>query len=259
MLVSRKKLFTILGLLFLLITIPLTVVVLQGNLDPRKKADSSGATFSFDPTSGTIVKDSEVEIKILINTGGRNIVGADSVISFDNTIFSVVDQEKDKTGVQSKGGSFFDKPLILANRTEGNKLYLSINSFTPFKGTSVFGTIKFAAKKTGKVTLKFVDGESKITEQGTAQNLLKKTTSGVFSVEGASGKATIESSGSAKEATPGADLNKDSKVDESDLQLFSKQLGSKGTNLVSDLNKDSQVDTQDVKLFENLYKQGKSR
>lgn len=253
MLITRQKLLLIGAFVLLLIAIPLTVLLLQGNLDPRKKAASEGASFSFDPTSGTIVRGAEVEIKILINTNGKTIVGGDSVISFDNTIFSVVDQQLDKAGVQTQPGSFFDKPLALANKVEGNKIYLSINSFTPFKGSGVFGTIKLQAKKNGKATLKFVDGETKITEQGSAQNILTLTRPATFSVEGADGTSQ-DASPSATPASLGADLNKDSKIDEQDLQIFSKLMGTKTANSPADYNKDGQVDQSDFKTFEGLYR-----
>ncbi len=250
MLITRRKLLLIITFILLVIAIPLTVLLLQGNLDPRKKADSEGASFSFDPSSGTIVRGAEVEIKILLNTNGKSIVGSDSVISFDNTVFSVVDQRRDIGGVQTQPGSFFDKPLILANKVEGNKIYLSINSFTPFKGAGVFGTIKLQAKKNGTATLKFVEGETKITEQGSAQNILTAMRSATFNVEGANGTK--------EEGTPSAslsaDLNKDSKVDEQDLHLFSKVMGTKTTNSPADLNKDGQVDQTDFKIFEGLFK-----
>lgn len=250
MLVNAKKIFIILSIIFLLISIPLTVLLLNGNLDPRKKASGNGAGFSFDPTSVTIAQGADAEIKILLNTNGKSIVGADAVVSFDKNIFSVVDTAKDKAGTQSVAGNFFDKPLVLANKVVGNKIYLSINSFNLFKGAAVFGTIKLHAKTTGKTTLKFVDGETKITEQGTAQNILQTTSPAQFTIEGISSNT--------QESTPSAtaDLSKDGQVDEQDLQLFSRSLGTKG-NGVTDFNKDGQTDQEDFKIFNTLYKQKK--
>ena len=252
-----RRFFLISGLILILLAIPLTVYLLRGNLDFRKEASSAGASFSFDPTGGEIVRGATVEIKILLNTGGKNIIGADSIISFDRNLISVIDQEKDKTGTQIQAGSFFEKPLVLANKVEGDRIYLSINSFTPFKGAGVFGTIKFQAKKSGEVDFKFVSGETKITEQGTAQNILQTMAPAQFNIEGAGGTATTETTASGTpKTTSSADVNDDGKVNELDLQLFSQKLGQKVNITKFDLNKDGQVDSDDFKLFEKAFKGG---
>lgn len=258
---SPKKLFAIIGLLLLVLSIPLTVLLLNGNLDFRGQAANEGAAFSFDPANGEIAKGAEVEIKILINTGNKNIVGADSVITFNKDILAVIDADESKKGVQVTAGSFFEKPLILANKVEGNKIYLSINSFTPFKGAEVFGTIKFQARKSGKADLNFVNGETKITEQGTATNILSKAAKASFNVDGSTDNGTSKSASAAAKPTTSpvdVDLNNDNKVDEADVQVFSKKMGATTNFSDADFNKDGKVDQTDLKIFQDNFK-SKSR
>jgi hypothetical protein len=254
----NRRLVAIISIIIILIAIPLTIYLLRGNLDFRNRAATSGASFSFDPSGGSIVQGGEVEIKILLNSGEKNIIGADSVVSFDRTIFTVVDEDSETDGVQVEAGTFFEKPLVLANKVEGNKLYLSINSFTPFKGAAVFGTIKLQAKKTGTVDLKFVEGETKITEQGTAQNILQTATPGQFKVESSGNSREPSATESASARDINADLNDDGRVNELDLQLFSQKLGTTTGITAFDYNQDKKVDLADFKLFESAFKEQKS-
>jgi hypothetical protein len=247
---TKKRLFIILSLVFILAAIPLTVALLSGNLDFRKEASSEGATFSFDPLKADLALGSEVDVQILFDSAGKEIVGADAVIAFDRTKVSIVDADPEETGVQVSAGSFFDKPLVLANKVEGNKIYLSINSFTPYQGGGIFGTIRIKARQNGPFSLQFVEEETKITEQGSANNIVTKLQAATFEVS-AEDAGGIESSPSAQVKTgTDVDLNNDSKVNETDLQLFSKKLGAKTGIEDVDYNKDGQVNAEDFKVFD---------
>lgn len=258
-----KKLLLISGTLFVLIAIPLTVAVLNGNLDFRKQARSTVASFSFDPSSGTIQNGNDFEINVLINTGGKSISGADLSIGFDKNLTQVVDADTSKNGIQVNSGSFFDKPLVLANKVEGDKIYLSINSFSPFKGSGVFGTIKFHALKPGQFKLSIKNGnENKITEQGTGVNLVTGSTQATFNIEGDSkskpSQATDEGQPST-EAIFSIDLNHDGVANDLDLQLLSKKIGATKDITDFDLNKDGKVDQKDIAIFITKYKELKSK
>lgn len=232
----------------------MTVYLLSGNLDFRKKAASINATFTFDPTEGTIANGNDFNINILIDTNNKNVVGADLVVGFDPKLVTVVDSDPAKAGIQISSGRFFTEPLVLANKVEGDKIYLSINSFTPFKGADVFGTIKFHSKKAGELKLNFANGQNKITEQGTAQNIFANPISARFMIEGSGGlsEATPEANLTAEENS--IDLNHDNKINEADLQLFSKKLGATKDIKDVDFNQDGKVDKSDQEIFMAKYK-----
>lgn len=253
-----KKRFLIIGILLILVAIPLTVYLLNGSLDFRKKADDLKATFAFDPPSGTIANGNDFPINITIDTGDKDIVGADLVILFDPTLVSVVDNDPTKAGLQISSGKFFDNPLVLANKVDGNKIYLSINSFTPFKGRDLFGTVTFHAKKAGQLKLSFDPSLTKITQQGTALNIFSNSGAATFTIDGLPG--SIEAT---PEATPKTsvdiDLNHDGQVNELDLQIFSKKMGSTQDIAAMDFNGDGKVDKADQQIFMAQYRSSASQ
>lgn len=105
--------------------------------------------FSFDPASLTKNVGEQFTVVVNIDTGGKQVKGADAKISFDPAIIEVVSIEK---------GTFFPKGGYNID-TDTGKIYLSYGfdqALLTDKGTGSYATLTLKGKKVGTGNLTWV-------------------------------------------------------------------------------------------------------
>jgi|GEM_PF-6184198 len=160
----NKKLFVGAGALAaLLVGLLVTLELTQRRQIVQKKAVEATASLSLSPSSGSYNKGQQFAVNIFLDTGGKNVVGVDVSLNFD--------AEK-LQATQVTPGNVFQGQIIFKNEVSGNKILLSLGSFTPYSGSGVYGTIQFTGKAVGSAAVSFDPSpSSKVSGQGTGDIL----------------------------------------------------------------------------------------
>jgi hypothetical protein len=172
--------------IFIVLVVILVVEVVIGVktlLSPVEKGQPTGPPDLVEPTNlpGIVLsanKDSfkvgeEIELQVNLTTGEYSTDGTDVVLGFDPQSLEPMDK------FFEKGSIYQDYPGVRKDLTKGTVFASGISVSSGFKGSGVFGTFKFKAKKVGKsiVELKFTKGlttDSNIIESKSAKDLLEQ-------------------------------------------------------------------------------------
>lgn len=143
----KKKLFLILGLLIVLISIPLTVfLVFQKQLLTKKAAPTT--VLSLAPAAITKNVGETFTVNINVDTGTNQIVSADLDLSFNPAVLEVSSITK---------GAFFpdaQEPTKIIDNNTG-KIKYSLFSMVEKQGAGIFTSIVFKGKGSGLSALSF--------------------------------------------------------------------------------------------------------
>lgn len=135
---------------------------------------SNKATLTLSTERTNYLVGDEVLVKVTLSTGSYQTDGTDVLIQFDPQVLEPADN------FFEKGTLYQDYPGVRKDQLKGTVSASGITvSSGGFKGTGVFGTFKFRAKKVGKslVELKFTTGsttDSNIIESNSAKDLLEE-------------------------------------------------------------------------------------
>jgi len=150
----------------------ITILSLSQRQVVQKKAAVQPASLSLLPETAKFPLGQSQTAQIMLNTGERAVVGVDASLTFDPSMIKI-------ESVQP--GSLFQGQIVFKNEVANNKILLSLGSFTPFNGSGVYGTLKFAPLKAGTASLNFNPyPESKIAPQG-GGNILEAVKNGAYS------------------------------------------------------------------------------
>lgn len=148
--------------------------------------------FSFNPTGVTKNIGEQFTVVINVDTGGKQVKGADAKISFDPAIIEIVSIEK---------GAFFPKGGYNVD-TDTGKIYLSYGfdqALTTNSGTGSFVTLTLKGKKAGTGNLTWV-----CSAQTSDTNIWDVSSNDIVNCSStAAGVYTIVESGSSPTGTPG--------------------------------------------------------
>lgn len=139
---------------------------------PQKLTQKATLTLSTELTNYLVGQ--EVLVKVILSTGSYQTDGTDVLIQFDPQVLEPADN------FFEKGTLYQDYPGVRKDQLKGTVSASGITvSSGGFKGTGVFGTFKFKAKKVGKslVELKFTPSsttDSNIIESNSAKDLLEE-------------------------------------------------------------------------------------
>lgn len=169
---DKKALFTLLISLLLLLSIPISVNLVQKKVLFGPEA-AGNATLDLSPNSGTSNVGVNFLVSILLNTQGTPAAATDVVIYYDSTKLEVQDADQNPSnGVQiTTGGSTMYKTWIGNNvdpcggtTNLPGKITLSGIAYnsnppaapdTPFNGAGTFGIIEFKSIQPGTATVQF--------------------------------------------------------------------------------------------------------
>lgn len=117
-----------------------------------------GASLKLDPNSAALNVGDNLQVKILLDTGGLETDGAEVFyLHYPQDILEVIDADAAKSGVQILAGSLY--PNTLSNIVLPSKGTIDFSQVTAggqkFKGSGVLATVNFKAKKSGKAELYF--------------------------------------------------------------------------------------------------------
>lgn len=171
--ITAKNIFIVLGVLIFL-ELVWTVWQLTRSLPPVPPpavVEEPKAKLKLLADKQTVVVGEKVMVDIILDTAGHLTDGADVILTFDPTLVSV--PQPVKTGVLYQS--------YPAKAVESNRVVISGVSGidAEFRGTGVFATVTFEAKKAGQVNLEIEyqqnsTADSNITESGTTKDLLEK-------------------------------------------------------------------------------------
>lgn len=142
------------------------------------------ATMYLDPDANTVSIENEFELAVVINTGDRQINGADSVIGYDPNMLTVIDGYAEVPGIQVKPGSIYNSLLINSVDPVEGKINLTgsrLSKSTPaYQGTGNFAIIRFKAINTGSTEINLIldptiAKTSSVVEAETSANILTGT------------------------------------------------------------------------------------
>lgn len=131
-------------------------------------------TLSLSTNKTNYLVGQEVLVSVTLSTGGHTTDGTDAILQFDPQVLEPADN------FFEKGTLYQDYPGIKKDQPKGTVSASGITvSSGGFKGTGVFGTFKFRAKKVGtsSVELKFSPSsttDSNIIESNSAKDLLEE-------------------------------------------------------------------------------------
>lgn len=145
----------------------------QKKLIVSKKID--GPSFSFSPLQDSLKVNEVKELKIVINSKGKFLTGADAVIKFDPNVIEIVDNPQP--------GEIFPFYPILKVKPEIGEITITGTITDPnqphFQGEGIFATIFVKPLKTGETSLKFKfspgrTDDSNLAEKTTGKDILVK-------------------------------------------------------------------------------------
>ena len=142
-----------------------------------------GPKLSLSPESGNFKVNQPIEVKVLIDTKGKSLTGADSVINYNPEEIEIV-------GEPTTGKIF---PYYLYAKVKKEKKIVDISatitdpSQPAFTGIGEFASFTVKPLKTGKInlTFEFIPGktnESNLSEKGTSLDVLTEVTNATFNV-----------------------------------------------------------------------------
>lgn len=136
-----KKVALLIGLLFLLITIPVTFLVVKQQQELRQKA-APATTMTISPAQKTVKVGETFNLDVSISTGENSIVAASVYLTYDPT----------KLQAQSIVNSpQFPNILSSSDTSQAGKVSIAVgtvNIAQPFKGSGTVATVKFTALQT---------------------------------------------------------------------------------------------------------------
>jgi len=143
----------------LVITLPLVLLVTQGRIDLRPRAEFGDANLSFSPVSLGVAVGEEKLISIVIDTGDKLLSGIDVSLIYDADVIEVVD---------ITATDYFDTPLLVETNIATNtepysavKLVLVRKTGTSQleSGELALASIKIRGKQSGSSPLVMRPGE----------------------------------------------------------------------------------------------------
>lgn len=153
------------------------------NLSVQEKS-SDGPFFSFSPKEG-ILKVGEVkEIKIIVNSKGKFLTGADAVINFDPNAIEIVNNPQ--------AGEIFPFYPVLKVKPDKGEVDITGTITDPnqphFQGEGVLAAIFIKPLKSGETFLKFnftpgKTNDSNLAEKETGQDVLVKVENALFNIK----------------------------------------------------------------------------
>lgn len=154
-----------------------------------------GATLSLSPTSGTY--SSSFDVKVILDTGGEEVVGADIYINFNTTQLSISESDIKAGSGLSVGGKTI---------SEGTIKFTAYNAEEKVSGSAVhLATLTFTPKTTGSTTLSLVfsegqtSGDCTVPKGGT--DILASVSGATYTLSEAGGTGTAGETTSPPPAT----------------------------------------------------------
>lgn len=171
-----KIIFAILGVIILAEVI-YAVKVLSSPTPPPPARRSAVVTppgkISLNVPKTSYVVNEVVPVSVTLDSGGRNLAGADLIIQFDPKILEAT------PGSLTKGSIFDEYPLLSVDMKKGLLSVSGINSLrNGFKGVGQFVYVNFKAKAKGNTSLiidfkKNSTSDSNLVETGTSKDVLE--------------------------------------------------------------------------------------
>jgi len=231
----QKKLLKALGILFLVLAIPLTLLALKQNLEIRKEAaEANNARFSLVPNSATLAVNETIMGEVWLDNGSKGAVTVTSVINFDKNHLRA--QNITTTNVFANEISI--TPIQEAN-TNGKITIiqgLSGQQREPVVGSHKIAYIKFKATAvTGALSTDNVSFDTNDSKVANSQaSWMTVTAQGArYTVSGEVTPSPTPTSQSTTEPT----------------LTFTTGTG----QIVGDFNNDNTVDLLDFEIFRDLY------
>lgn len=148
----------------------------------QKVKVDKGGIFSLSPNSGNFKKNRPLEVKIMINSNGKYLTGADSVIKFDPQMVEII-------GDPRPGQTFSSYPISMVKKEKGEITITGVIGFnqSPFIGEGVFATIYLKPLKEGDLSLNFdftpgKTNDSNLAEQGSNLDVLTQVNNANFRI-----------------------------------------------------------------------------
>lgn len=171
-----KIIFVILGIIILAEVI-YAVKVLNSPTPPpparRSAVVTSSGKISLNVSKRSYAVNEVVPVSVTLDSGGRNLAGADLIIQFDSKILEAT------PGSLTKGSIFDEYPLLSVDMKKGLLSVSGINSLrNGFKGVGQFVYVNFKAKAKGNTSLiidfkKNSTSDSNLVETGTSKDVLE--------------------------------------------------------------------------------------
>lgn len=141
---------------FLLLTLPLTVILLKERLEIRRQAAFGTVDVLLSPGAKTENVGREFSVGIKIQALAKRISGVDLSLTYDKDVLEVVNLSGNTTGANS-----FTNEFIANKGTETGKIRLSVlakkSSLELPTGEITVATITFKGKKAGSSQVAFTD------------------------------------------------------------------------------------------------------
>lgn len=146
-------------------------------------AYAASAALSLSPATGTFNQGCSFSLNIMVDTGGVNTIGTDSILFYDPTRFTAQ--------AIRKGTIYSEYPGNSIDAQNGKVTVSGLASTTSaFNGSGILATIDFAVLTgapagASQMTFDFAQGsttDSNIVEKGTINDILSKITNGNFAV-----------------------------------------------------------------------------
>lgn len=176
MTISKKELYSLLLILFLVLLLPVTLFFLKGRFDIRPRAVLSGvANFKMNPDTTSLTPGQRMNVLVSVELTDANVrtSGVDFTLLYDSNLLSVVSLSPvlgnnftetvitDNQGLPYTGEGISFNYLRLAVVSRKNKVDLP-------GGTIALANVTFEAKQTGAATIKFPEDNSKLQVVGTS-------------------------------------------------------------------------------------------
>lgn len=142
---------------------------------PKAKEVSTTAAITLAVNKREVKVGEKVAVKVIVDTGGRKIAGADAVLLFDSKVLEAT------SGAIVKGSALKDYPFAGIDAKGGIATVSGISALdgNGISGSFILATINFKAKTAGKtvVNVSFTPEsttDSNLVESGTNSDVLEK-------------------------------------------------------------------------------------
>lgn len=148
---------------------------------------AANASFSFSPVSGSFAVGDVFDIKVLINTAGTAVLGADIYFNYPADTISLVSITE---------GNIFDQYIGKEiDNNAGSASLSGIKNSTPYySGSDTFATLRFKALKQGTANVDFKFTLGKTTDTNIVEgekDILTQVTNGSYTISSGAGKGGV--------------------------------------------------------------------
>lgn len=120
------------------------------------------ASLQLQSNTSTVNQSNSATVSVVLDTDGESVQAVDLVIAYDNTRFSIIDEDGGTSGTQIQNNSAF--PVTITNSVSGGMIRLShaINPPTSFSGTATIATFRVlgVTEGQGSFEISFTSGST---------------------------------------------------------------------------------------------------